>query len=122
MIAFDELPSNFAEPRQMELAGGDLAQFVYTSAWNRCRKAPCWRTTRRERREGPQVAAPQTQLDRLGDENGASVSSDLYSTRLAAFGSGMDAVRLDNLQAPRPVGSVRRGGPPTHDVASAQER
>jgi fatty-acyl-CoA synthase len=31
MIAFDELLSNSAEPPQVELAGSDLAQFVYTS-------------------------------------------------------------------------------------------
>ena len=41
MIAFDELLSNSAEPPQVELAGSDLAQFVYTSGTNRCRKAPC---------------------------------------------------------------------------------
>ena len=31
MIAFDELLSNSAEPPPVELSGGDLAQFVYTS-------------------------------------------------------------------------------------------
>jgi fatty-acyl-CoA synthase len=31
MIAFDELLSNSAEPAQVELSGGDLAQIVYTS-------------------------------------------------------------------------------------------
>ena len=31
MIAFDELLSNSAEPPQVELAGSDLAQIVYTS-------------------------------------------------------------------------------------------
>jgi fatty-acyl-CoA synthase len=31
MIAFDELLSNSDKPQQVELAGGDLAQFVYTS-------------------------------------------------------------------------------------------
>src|SRR5262252_9423779 len=31
MIAFDELLSNSTEPPQVELAGGDLAQIVYTS-------------------------------------------------------------------------------------------
>ena len=43
MIAFDELLSN-TEPPQVDLAGGDIAQFVYTAARNRCRRARCSHT------------------------------------------------------------------------------